>query len=266
VEGLRAMGFDHVRYLPLGTDPTRFVPQGTHRLDVAFVGNSMVHKTRTRQGILPRELASCIPQVAEGFAQSPIRTVRAYVAAHHPDILDQMAALSTESQLALETAITWHATRDWRHACVRKLLPFHPHIVGDSGWRRLLPARGWHYHPEMSYYSEVPKWYPQVRVNFNCTSLQMKGAVNQRVFDVPACGAFLLTDYRRQMEDLFVLGREVVCYGDPEEIGDLVRYYLAHDAQRHAVTQAARKRVLRDHSYDVRLATLVSAMRQWYGG
>ncbi|MBC7356300.1 MAG: glycosyltransferase [Desulfomicrobiaceae bacterium] len=266
VESLRAMGFVHVRYLPLGTDPTRFVPQGTARLDVAFVGNSMVHKTRTRQGILPRELASCIPQVAEGFAQSSLRTVRAYVAAHHPDILAHMEALSTESQLALETAITWHATRDWRHACVRELLPFHPHIVGDSGWRRLLPARGWHYHPEMSYYSELPQWYPQVRVNFNCTSLQMKGAVNQRVFDVPACGAFLLTDYRRQMEDLFALGREVVCYSDPEEIDDLVRYYLSHDIPRQAVIQAARKRVLLEHTYDARLATLVAAMRQWYGG
>lgn len=266
VESLRALGFTHVRYLPLGTDPARFVPQqGSPSLDVAFVGNSMVHKTRSRQRILPQELTACIPQLAAGFAQSPIRTVRAYMAAHHPHIFGQMERLALESQLALETAITWHATRDWRHACVRKLLPFGPHIVGDSGWRALLPARGWHYHPEISYYSEVPRWYPQVRVNFNCTSLQMKGAVNQRVFDVPACGAFLVTDYRRQIEDLFALGREVVCYGDPEEIGDLVRYYLGRDTQRQAIIQAARKRVLAEHTYEARLLTLVTAMRQWYG-
>jgi spore maturation protein CgeB len=55
----------------------------------------------------------------------------------------------------------------------------------------------------------------------------MKGAVNQRVFDVPVCGGFLLTDHRRQMESLFEPGREIVCYQEPGEIPDLVRHYLS---------------------------------------
>ena len=93
----------------------------------------------------------------------------------------------------------------------------------------------------------------------------MKGAVNQRVFDVPVCGGFLLTDHRRQMEDLFEPGREIVCYREPGEIQDLVRHYLARDDARRAVTEAARKRILAEHTYDLRLASLVRTMREIYG-
>ncbi len=266
VPSLRALGFSHVRYLPLGTDPTRFVPGGPARWDVAFVGNSMVTKVHTKGGRIPPHLAAHLDEWAAGFAVSPLRTVRAYLALHFPQVLEQVAALPVETQLALETAVTWQATRDWRYACVRELVPFHPLIVGDPGWHSLLPPACFEYLPEMNYYTDLPCFYPQVRINFNATSLQMKGAANQRVFDVPACGAFVLTDYRQQLEGLFRLGQEVVCYSSPEEIPELVRYYLAHEGKRHAIAQAARARVLAEHTYDHRLPALVAAMREWYGG
>lgn len=265
VAGMRALGFEHVRYLPLATDPTRFAPAGPERLDVAFVGNSMVTKARLKEGRVPAELGAHLEEWAADFAQSPVRTVRAYLAARHPEVASRLERLPAETRLAVETAVTWMATGRWRHACVQALLPLRPVIVGDAGWREILPASGWAHLPEMSYYTDLPRFYPQVRVNFNATSLQMKGAVNQRVFDVPACGAFLLTDYRQQLEGLFCLGREAVCYADPGEVLDLARFYLRHEAQRRRVAEAARRRVLAEHTYDHRLTALVAAMRQWYG-
>ena len=78
------------------------------------------------------------------------------------------------------------------------ILDFNPLIVGDPGWKELLKGRdGWRYHSELSYYDDLPDFYPLSDINFNCTSQQMKGAVNQRVFDVPCCNGFLLTDHRR---------------------------------------------------------------------
>jgi Uncharacterized protein conserved in bacteria len=93
----------------------------------------------------------------------------------------------------------------------------------------------------------------------------MKGAVNQRVFDVPICGGFLLTDHRRQMEDLFEPGREIISYQDPGEIPELVRHYLPREAERRRVTEAARARILAEHTYDLRLVSLVRTMRSIYG-
>lgn len=60
-------------------------------------------------------------------------------------------------------------------------------------------------------------------------------ALNQRVFDVPATGAFLLTDYSPELEEHYRIGEEIACYRDVDELRDKARYYLAHDAERAAV-------------------------------
>ena len=92
----------------------------------------------------------------------------------------------------------------------------------------------------------------------------MKGAVNQRVFDAPAAGAFVLTDWREQMAGLFE-PHEMACYREPDEILDLARHYLAHPKERRRITAAARKRVLACHTWRHRLQTLLERMRAVYG-
>lgn len=179
----------------------------------------------------------------------------------------QYAALpDNEARLAYETAITWQATRLYRNGCVRRLLPLRPLIVGDKGWRtefrheKVQPR----YLDALSYYIDLPRFYCRSHINFNCTSKQMKGAVNQRIFDVPAAGAFVLTDWRPQMENLYEAD-EMVCYKDPDEAPELARYYLAHPQQRQRIAQKARQRVLACHTWSHRLQSLLEQMRQIYG-
>lgn len=276
VPALKAQGFPHVSYLPLGVDVERFRPPESlparhpWRASISFVGNSMLSKVahRLKGAKAPRPLVRAYRDVARGFSESEARSVREYLAAEHPDLFVQYEALpSLEQRLAYEALLTWEATRRYRLSCVERIMPFEPLIVGDRHWRTALKGRSepWRWHPELSYYSDLPLFYPLSKINFNCTSKQMKGAVNQRVFDVPACGGFVLSDYREQMEDLFELGREAVCYRDPGEIPDLVRFYLDNPAARERIAQAGRERVLSEHSYDLRLDTLMRAMRELFG-
>jgi hypothetical protein len=60
-------------------------------------------------------------------------------------------------------------------------------------------------------------------------------ALNQRVFDVPATGAFLLTDYSPELEEHYRIGEEIVCYRGVDELKDKARYFLAHDRERRAI-------------------------------
>src|SRR5262245_12531890 len=60
-------------------------------------------------------------------------------------------------------------------------------------------------------------------------------ALNQRVFDVPATGAFLLTDYSPELEEHYRVGEEIACFRDVEDLREKARYYLAHEAERSAV-------------------------------
>lgn len=269
ITSLRSRGFGQVHYLPLATDPHRFVPprQTSFSHDIAFVGNSMVHKVQAKYDnyAFPDALIQAVETIATDFERSGELSVSAFLDTRYPEHARRFRALpDVDYQLAFETLITWQATLKYRLDRVRQLLPFTPLVAGDSGWFSLLPEKGWSYHKELSYYSELPHFYPRIKINFNCTSQQMKGAVNQRVFDVPACGGFILTDYRRQMDQLFDVGTEVICYDDPLEIPELVRFYLRHDTVRQQVAQAARRCVLARHTYDLRLRSLVETMRQSY--
>jgi spore maturation protein CgeB len=62
-------------------------------------------------------------------------------------------------------------------------------------------------------------------------------ALNQRVFDVPATGAFLLTDYSPELEEHYRIGEEIACFSSAEELRDKAGYYLAHDAERQAIAR-----------------------------
>lgn len=276
VSSLQKMGFEHVFYLPLGTDVHRFQPprrsacKDQWQAAISFVGNSMRAKVaaRLKAGRFPRALLLAYREVARSFAASPDNSVRAHLQARFAHLVPAFAGLpSVEDQLAFETAVTWEATRVYRHECVRRILPFDPLIVGDRHWKTALrhDQQGWCWHPELNYYADLPVFYPCSRINFNTTSLQMKGAVNQRVFDVPSCGGFLLTDQRRQMDELFEPGREVVAYSHVDEIPDLVDFYLKHPGERTRVSQAARQRVLREHTYDQRMTSLLKTMLAVYG-
>lgn len=77
IESLRRAGFEHVFYLPLGTDPQRFSPAGAHapaawKADVSFVGNSMLYKVggRLKNGRFPRALLLPFHTVSRAFMNS----------------------------------------------------------------------------------------------------------------------------------------------------------------------------------------------------
>ena len=273
IASLKGMGFPYVHYLPLGTDPTRFKPKQPKApkewyADLSFVGNSMLYKvgTRLKSATFPKVLLLAFQEVAKAFMASSERSVAKFIQDEFPDLYTHFAALpDNEARLAYETAITWQATRVYRNGCVRYLLPFKPLIAGDPGWKiefRNEPIQP-RYMGELNYYSQLPIFYTAQGINFNCTSKQMKGAVNQRIFDCPAAGGFVLTDWREQMAELFT-PEEMICYHEPEEIPELVSYYLKHHSERKALAKRARSRVLACHTWEQRLKSMLKTMRDIY--
>ncbi|MFT4300330.1 MAG: DUF3880 domain-containing protein [Desulfovibrio sp.] len=87
-------------------------------------------------------------------------------------------------------------------------------IVGDAGWRELLPGAG--IQPPVDYYSALPGLYAQAAV-VNVTSLLLPHSLSQRHFDVWAAGGLLLSDSTPGL-DLF-----------PEDLADAVRLNAPED-------------------------------------
>ena len=113
----------------------------------------------------------------------------------------------------------------------------------------------------MSYGYDLAAVYGGSAVSINATSLQMTTAVNQRVFDVPASGGFLLTDNQEDVAEHFELSQEAVVYRSPEELVELAGYYLKHERERGKIVARARARIDREHRYIHRVERLLSVMR-----
>jgi len=265
---VRALGFDQVFPLPLATDPDIFYPRPARllapwRSPVAFVGNSLVEVVEKKLACLPAspEFRRLFHRLARAYGAKPFRRLAQVLTqeglASHPLI----QALSPEELTHLEAGIIWEATRVHRLECIRRLAPFHPVIYGDPGWHRQT-GEDLILRPEVNYYDQLPLVYGATVINFNVTSLQMQAAVNQRVFDAPAAGGFLLTDFKPQLAELFEVGREVVCYRHPGEIPELVAFYLKHERARQEVVSRARRRLLAEHTYLHRLKTMVEVIRR----
>jgi spore maturation protein CgeB len=268
LDAVRGFGFRHVFWLPLGVDTERFRPGAAGRPEwrarVSFVGNSMLRKTATRLAAAraaPALLEAFAP-LARGFGAWGGRSVREFVAAARPELLPELDGLGAPRRTAFETALVWRSTLEYRLSCVLAMEPYEPLVAGDPGWSELLSGRPFRLIRELSYYDDLPGFYPFSEVNFNCTSLQMKGAVNQRVFDVPAAGAFLLTDRRAQVERLFEPGREIMLYDGPEDAAEQLARCLKDADLRKRVAAAGRARALAEHGYERRLQSLLGAMEQ----
>jgi len=204
-------------------------------------------------------------EIAKGFAWDKSRDTEVYLAECADSVRAEYLCQEKAERTALHAFLYWQATQEYRTACVRELLPFNPVVAGDTYWKELLGKASWQYVKALNYYRDLPSFYRSTAINFNTTSMQMKGALNQRFFDVPASGGFLLSDYRDQLDEAFEVGKEVVCYGSIEEISDLVRFYLNHPAERQAVIARGRERVEKQHSYAHRLRQICAQMHAYFG-
>lgn len=83
--------------------------------------------------------------------------------------------------------------------------------------------------------------------------------VNPRTFELAACGAFQLTDERALLPDLFT-DEEVVRFRHTEDVPALIRLWLDDPSGRRIIAEAARQRVLRQHTYGHRMKELLAAI------
>jgi spore maturation protein CgeB len=271
VKALKGLGFGNVSYLPLAADESVFRPRGLspaerRRIgsDVGFVGDSMVAPARERLLQVDRKLRPAVERTAHRLAARDLSYAEAAEAAMHEDERAFFDTLAAREKSVFEAAVLWRATLLYRLSRLRALEEFRPFVRGDAGWKGLLNGK-FRLGPKLNYYNELPSFYNACKVNFNATSIQMGTAVNQRVFDVPACGAFLLTDLQPSLEALFDVGEEVIAYRDIDEIDDLARFYLRNDSAREAVAAKGRNRVLREHTYRHRVEAIVRRLRELYG-
>jgi spore maturation protein CgeB len=272
LEPMKRCGFAKAHFLPLGTDPTVFKPIGgvaipaLYRNRVSFVGNSMTEAVEDWFGRFPHDtVTKAVVHPAVSLQIDNHRLTMEDILTHVCETQGLRLRFEDPAHFQhLQAALVWKATQEYRKRLVQSLACFGICIFGDAGWHRILDGRI-KILPPVSYYQELPLVFNGTEINMNSTSFQMNTAVNQRVFDVAACGAFLVTDRQPDMGELFEVEREAVCYEEAAQARDQVAYYLKHERDRRQIATKARKRVLGEHTYEHRLRHMIKIMREEFG-
>ena len=79
-------------------------------------------------------------------------------------------------------------------------------------------------------------------------SKQIKG----RVFEIPGCYGFLLTEYANHLEDYYKIGEDIDCFKNIPELIKKIKYYLINDKKRQTIADMGYAKTMKDHTFERR--------------
>ena len=106
---------------------------------------------------------------------------------------------------------------------------------------------------------ELNRIYSNSLINLDIGRIYQSDIVTMRVFDVLACGGFILTEHCEALSEVFDIGSEVESYSSMDEMIQKIEHYLEHPDEARAIGERGRQRVLRDHSIASRVRYMLSA-------
>ena len=86
----------------------------------------------------------------------------------------------------------------------------------------------------------------------------MRYGGNMRLFEACGTGTLQITDDRPGVRKWFTVGEHLIIYHNIKHLREMVSYYLAHEAERRQIAEAGQKHVYAHHTYDQRMARLMT--------
>lgn len=81
---------------------------------------------------------------------------------------------------------------------------------------------------------------------------------NLRDFEATMCGSFLCTQYSNEIEELFDIDKEIVCYHNEHDLSDKIKFYNQHNSLKEAIAKAGYQRSLQSHTWEKRFSDFFS--------
>lgn len=129
------------------------------------------------------------------------------------------------------------------------------YTLSDTGDLRNVNVRG-----QAKSYTEMPLIFNRSKINLNITMRPIMTGLSQRVFDVTACGGFLLSNYQEELPELFEIGTEVEAFASKEELLEKADFYLRHDEIRSKIAENGLERVKACHTFEHRFKEMLDML------
>ncbi len=247
---LEKRGFVHVGQLDLAVNTDRFYPlEGEAPIsDIVFVGSSgkkqidAIKASLKRMDVDVDSLSSHIERIVPIYManwQSPVE-----------EVFEQAWEGETLEETIRRPVLAWiehRAGQELRLKVLNSIRGLDLKVIGEEHWAVLIGHE--YYGGEIVYTKDnLARIYSTTPIILNISRPQLKTALNQRIYDVPACNGFLVTDKRERLQQVFGED-EMASYEYSSNISSLLRYYLERPGLRKEMAQSARKRVLDSHTY-----------------
>lgn len=256
-------GYDKVRYLHLGTTPTIFKPVKKTRKDfiteVGFVANLTIKKAHDQWELILKNW---------NINDEDSKLIKGLISTAANEGIDIPETINLFKRKGLELNLIMliikfvetFANQERRKKPVLALRDLVDVKVVGSDWNLV----GVYHHqilPRIEYYDELPIFYSSAAINLNITQSQIRRGLNQRFFDVPACGGFLISDHNDEIATFFTPGEEIVVFDDMPDLREKVDYYLNHPDKRKSIAHAAREKVLAHHTMKNRIEEMIQVLK-----
>ncbi len=257
---LKEEGYKSIHYLPFSANPRIFKPlplEKRYECNISFAG-----ACRFSMGYLENKDyidrlfggEGLVSSLIDDQIQNPTRLIE--------ETYKRITGQRVSNGLIVELRrIEYEAMRLYRNDIVSEAASLGIHLYGDDGWKNFshpkAKYRGW-----LDNRSELPKLYNASKINLSVQISTLKGSLSKRTFDIPACGGFVLGDFREALLWHFEDGKEVVYFREKGELKGLIKYYLHHPDEREAIAQQARRRILKDHTYLHRIRRILEVMKE----
>lgn len=137
-------------------------------------------------------------------------------------------------------------------------------VFGD-GWVKYFLQKGQRapfYYKGKAVGEKVLKIYLSSKIVLNIHDPEAREGLNTRTFDILACGASELVDYKKNLEMHFKVGDEIAAFKDKEELFKLVNYYLYHGDLLKDISNKGRQRVLNEHTWVHRVSKVINTIKE----
>jgi spore maturation protein CgeB len=257
IEQMQALGFDNLHYLPpWHIDPQIFrpsPPEAAFECNVGFAATVNAYDAeRTKWRMF-------WDHHMNKAADDVIAQLRA--AGDHVDLLDCLSGDGWDP-FSLAFSAMSHAMYFEQKALVREL------VIEAAGGRDLtitgigggVSHRPNIHHGEGRSWDDLSALYCSTRINLNCTPWPR--SCHHRVFQIAACRALAVTDWRDDAVALFEPDVEAVYFQSLAELPDIIDRYLAHPGEANAIAEAGHRRFLAHHTAAHRMAELSNILNQ----
>jgi len=258
VQELKDMGFRNVHYMPLAANPDIFFHQQSDSIpkcDLSFAGSSLW--SEEDPPFKEEAKKTYIKLLADSLCKVPWVSLWKIIDDINKQFNINFRLDNPDEKREFELFLQNYARTGYRNSFVSAILDFNPHLYGDAGWINIVKKGKGIYQGRINNRIDLPVLYSNSAVNLNITVPQIRNSFSHRTFEIPACGGFLLSDYRPEAEIFFELDKEIVCFKNVQELKDKTRYFIDNPKERNSIADRGRKRVLGEHTYEHRLKKII---------